>query len=160
MFFIKFFRRNRLRRSAIMKLRMQDAHALAKLHRRCFPRPWETQDFEAHLSQPCSEAYGLKISETLIGFLLMRFAADEAEMLSVAVDPKWQKLSCGERLMMFGFSQALAQGAFRCYLEVESANRPALRLYEKLGFYETGRRAQYYAPSKGGDAVLMARDLA
>jgi ribosomal-protein-alanine N-acetyltransferase len=160
MFFMKFFKRNRLQRSTITKLRMKDAHELAKLHQRCFPRPWETQDFEAHLSQPSGEAYGLKIGEKLLGFLLMRFAADEAEVLTVAVDPKWQRLSCGERLMMFAFSQALAQGASHCYLEVESANHAALRLYKKLGFYETGRRAQYYAPSAGGDAVLMARDLA
>lgn len=157
---MRFFKNRRLTRSTIVKLRMSDAQALAKLHARCFPLPWNTQDFEAHLSQPSSEAYGLKIGDDLIGFLLMRFAADEAEVLTVAVDPKWQGLSIGERLMMYGFAQSLAQGAERCYLEVEGANRAAIRLYEKLGFAETGRRAQYYAPSGGGDAVLMARELA
>jgi ribosomal-protein-alanine N-acetyltransferase len=157
---MKFLKRNKLKRSYIVKLRMNDAHALASLHARCFPLPWNQQDFEAHLAQPNNEAYGLKINEALIGFLLMRYAADEAEVLTVAVDPKWQGLAIGERLMMYGFAQASAQGASRCYLEVEGANRAAIRLYGKLGFTETGRRAQYYAPSGGGDAILMARDLA
>ena len=157
---MKFFRRRKLERSYVVKLRMSDAHALANLHARCFPLPWNSQDFEAHLAQPSNEAYGLKIGEQLIGFLLMRYAADEAEVLTVAVDPKWQGLSIGERLMMYGFSQSQAQGASRCYLEVKGANRAAIKLYNKLGFTETGRRAQYYAPSGGGDAILMARDLA
>lgn len=157
---MKFLKKNRLKRSYIAKLRMSDAHALANLHARCFPLPWNQQDFEAHLAQASNEAYGLKIGETLIGFLLMRYAADEAEVLTVAVDPKWQGLSIGERLMMYGFAQGQAQGVGRCYLEVEGMNRPAIRLYEKLGFAETGRRAQYYAASNGGDAILMARDLA
>jgi ribosomal-protein-alanine N-acetyltransferase len=157
---MKFFKKNRLKRSYIVKLRMADARALANLHARCFPLPWNSQDFETHLAQCNNEAYGLKIGDQLIGFLLMRYAADEAEVLTVAVDPKWQGLSIGERLMVYGFSQGMAQGAGRCYLEVEGANRAAIRLYQKLGFAETGRRAQYYASSGGGDAVLMARDLA
>ncbi len=156
---MKFLRRRRLNRSFVVKLRMSDAHALSNLHARCFPHPWTAQDFETHMAQPGNYAYGLKIGETLLGFLLMRFAADEAEVLTVAVYPKWQGLGIGERLMMYGFSQGLAQGTLRCHLEVESANRAAIRLYEKLGFAETGRRAHYYRASNGGDAVLMARDL-
>jgi [ribosomal protein S18]-alanine N-acetyltransferase len=157
---IRFFRKQRLKRSFITRLRLVDAPMLAALHRKTFPRPWSSAEFEALLAESTSHAFGLKIADNLIAFLLLRVAADEVEILTIAVHPRWRRLQCAERLMLHGFGQAMSRGARKCHLEVEAANRGAIRLYEKLGFSETGRRARYYQSSTGGDAVIMSRQLA
>lgn len=154
------FRSRRLKRSYITRLRLADVRALADLHRLCFARVWGPSEFESLLCEPTSHVYGLKIGQNLIAFLLLRVAADEAEVLTLAVHPSWRGLACGERLMGYGFSQALSLGVRTCHLEVEAENRAAIRLYQKLGFAETGRRKRYYQQAEGGDALLMARALA
>ncbi|MES2906284.1 MAG: ribosomal protein S18-alanine N-acetyltransferase [Pseudomonadota bacterium] len=156
---MRFFRKYQLQRSVITRLRLQDAAALAEVHANSFIRPWSRGDFETMLGVATNTAYGMKIGRRLIAFLLLRFAADEAEVLTLATHRAFQKLGCGEKLMGHGFGQSMAQGARYMHLEVESNNRAAVKLYEKLGFRETGRRGHYYAPSGGGDAILMSREL-
>src|ERR1700733_9143055 len=97
------FRSHQLKRSFITRLRLADASRLAALHRSCFTRPLEISEFESLLNESSSQAFGLKIGENLIAFLLLRLAADEAEVLTLAVHPSWRRLACAERLMIHGF---------------------------------------------------------
>ena len=48
----------------------------------------------------------------------------------------------------------LTQIAGPLFLEVRAGNRPALSLYKKLGFTETGQRRSYYR-NPIDDAVIM-----
>jgi RimJ/RimL family protein N-acetyltransferase len=50
------------------------------------------------------------------------------------------------------------QGASSVYLEVRLSNISAIKLYEKLGFREIGRRSNYYPDSKE-DALVMMKDI-
>jgi [ribosomal protein S18]-alanine N-acetyltransferase len=47
------------------------------------------------------------------------------------------------------------------FLEVEDGNRPALKLYERAGFHEVGRRPGYYQRGSGATvaALVLRRDL-
>ena len=49
-------------------------------------------------------------------------------------------------------------GVAHINLEVRASNHPALALYRRHGFRETGRRVGYYAEPVE-DAVMMALDL-
>jgi hypothetical protein len=51
------------------------------------------------------------------------------------------------------------QGASSVYLEVRLSNITAIKLYEKLGFREIGRRSNYYPDSKE-DALVMIKNIA
>lgn len=148
----------RLKRISLVKLRMTDAQALAEVHKSCFTKNWDSSEFESLLSQNSNCSYGVRISKHLLAFLLMRFAADEAEVLTLAVKPAWRNCGLGQRLMKHGFNQARAMGVRQCHLEVESSNKEALSLYQKLGFRETGRRGKYYSSSEG-DAVMMTAEI-
>jgi ribosomal-protein-alanine N-acetyltransferase len=101
------------------------------------------------------------------GFLLGRVAADEAEMLTLAVQPALRRRGMGRRLVE-GFEEAARMRGGRVgFLEVADDNDAARTLYAALGWREAGRRPGYYRgePGPGGraagtDAVLMRKPLA
>lgn len=95
------------------------------------------------------------------GCALVRTAADEAELLTIAVMPAARRRGTGAALLGACIETATAAGATTLHLEASAANAPALALYRRAGFSETGRRPGYYSgPSGCEDAVLMALDLA
>jgi ribosomal-protein-alanine N-acetyltransferase len=93
----------------------------------------------------------------LAGYAILRRAADEAELLSLAVAPEARRRGLGRRLIEDGLARVQRDGARVCYLEVRSANEPALALYGSLGFRQVGRRRRYYRD--GSDALVMALRL-
>lgn len=87
------------------------------------------------------------------GFVLARVAADEAEILTLAVMPDCQRRGYAEGLLARAMLEAAQRGARSLVLEVAVDNAPARALYAKGGFVEVGRRRAYY-PS-GQDALIL-----
>ncbi len=132
------------------------AARLADLHAGAFSAPWDAAAFEALLGQA-----GVVAIEAREGFILLRAVADEAEILTLAVDPVARRQGLGARLVQQGATAAAALGATRLFLEVADDNLPALALYTRAGFTEAGRRPGYYARPDGGrqDALILALNL-
>ena len=83
----------------------------------------------------------------------------EAELESLAVAPALQGCGYGLSLLQQTLAWAAAQKAESLRLEVRASNQRALRIYNRAGFRQTGRRPGYYtAPVE--DAVVMERTLA
>jgi ribosomal-protein-alanine N-acetyltransferase len=91
------------------------------------------------------------------GFLLARVAADECEILTLAVLPETRRRGIAARLLERALCEARRQGATACFLEVAADNAPALALYRRAGFAECGRRKAYYGGTT--DALLMRLSL-
>lgn len=130
------------------------AAELAALHAAAFrdPRPWSQAEFEALLTSPlCFLLSGEG------GFLLGRVAGDEAELLTLAVDPAARRAGRGRALVLEFLSQSAERGAAQAFLEVASDNAAALALYRATGWTEAGRRRAYYGA--GRDALVMRHDL-
>jgi len=90
------------------------------------------------------------------GYLLLSFAADEAEIINIAVRTALRRRGVAARLVAEALAFVQTRGASACYLEVRESNDAARRLYEKMGFSVVGRRKMYYsAPTE--DALLMKR---
>ena len=131
---------------------------MARLHARCFatPRPWTAAEFAAVIADP--------LCFTLIesdGFLIGREVADEAEILTLAVDPEARRRGTGARLVQGFLAEAQNRGAASAFLEVAANNQPAICLYLQAGFGEAGLRRGYYtsADAAAVDAVVMTRAL-
>ena len=130
---------------------------MAALHGASFvlPRPWTATEFAEVLASPLSFAL-LRPA----GFLIGRVVADEAEVLTVAVEAAARRRGVGADLLEEFVAEARARGAARAFLEVAEDNAAAIGLYGRAGFAATGRRKGYY---RGGgrvvDALIMARDL-
>ena len=99
-------------------------------------------------------------AERFRGFALGRIAADEAELLTIAVDPVHRRQGIGRTCCAAFETEAKSRGAVRAFLEVASTNETARRLYLASGWIGHGCRNAYYrTPAGRVDAVLMSKRL-
>ena len=96
--------------------------------------------------------------EDAVGFTLSRQAADEEELLLIAVMPQARGAGVGHALMKRFVASARARGSTRLFLEMRQGN-PAEVLYTKHGFAIVGRRKDYYRSGTIGpfDALTFSR---
>jgi ribosomal-protein-alanine N-acetyltransferase len=91
---------------------------------------------------------------------ILRAAAGEAEILTLAVLPAARGEGRATGLVRACIAEAAAAGALRIHLDVAAPNAAARALYLSAGFVETGRRPGYYhSPGGREDAILMARAI-
>ncbi|MCW3474635.1 GNAT family N-acetyltransferase [Limobrevibacterium gyesilva] len=131
------------------------AEAMAEIHAASFPpgERWGIDAMALHLSLPGT--FGMIDPQG--GLVLARIAADEAEILTLAVAPPARRQGRARALLDAAAGRAAAAGARALYLEVSTANAPALALYAAAGFVEVGRRPRYYAD--GSDALVLRRGI-
>lgn len=132
-----------------------DAPVFAALHAASFLDPWSEDSFAALLSQP--GVAGWLTAEPPEGLLLARAAADEAEILTVAVIPAARRKGAAGALIDEMLRVLRDGGTQRVFLEVAANNTAALALYARKGFVPCGRRPGYYAG--GVDAIVMERTV-
>jgi ribosomal-protein-alanine N-acetyltransferase len=88
-----------------------------------------------------------------LGFAMGRVAAQEAEVLTLAVHPDARRGGAGAALMRALMADAAGRGASDMFLEVSERNDAARQLYARLGATEAGRRRRYYPD--GSDALVL-----
>jgi ribosomal-protein-alanine N-acetyltransferase len=129
----------------------EHAAALALIHAEAFPpgARWIASTMAVQLGLPGV----LGFVDQRGGFVLARVAADEAEVLTLAVEPGARRLGLGRALMQAAMAAVTARGAASMALEVAERNAAARALYAGLGFVAVGRRRGYYGA--GGDALIL-----
>ena len=136
-----------------------DLPQLAALHARCFTEAWNAREFHNLLATGNVDCLIVGRHEPQ-GFILIRIAADEAEILSLGVTPHARRKGLARALVVAAAEHAFAHGAGRLFLEVNVNNTAACALYRQLGFEGAGRRKGYYAEAGGAeDALILARNL-
>jgi [ribosomal protein S18]-alanine N-acetyltransferase len=139
----------------------RDAARLAQLHGASFHRGWGEAEFETMLGERNTLVHRLRRGRKVIGFAVSRMAADEAEILSIAVAADHRGRGLSRDLLLTHLGHLAGRGVRTVFLEVEENNQPARRLYQRAGFAVVGRRERYYREANGEqlNAVLMRRDL-
>ena len=140
---------------------LRDAPKLAQLHSASFHRGWGESEFETMLTERNTLVHRLRMGRKTIGFAVSRIAADEAEILSIAVAASHRGRGLSRNLLLTHLGHLAGRGVQTVFLEVEENNQPARRLYQHAGFTVAGRRERYYRRSGGEqlNALLMRRDL-
>lgn len=131
---------------------VMELEALAHSH------PWRRSSFEDCLKgrQRCWLA---EHKAQLAGYVVITHAGGDAELLNIAVAPKYQRKGIGSLLLQHAISCVVGH-ADMLFLEVRVSNRKAIELYSKEGFFEVGNRKNYYPTLNGyEDALLMATQL-
>jgi ribosomal-protein-alanine N-acetyltransferase len=147
--------------TAVEPATLRDAPKLAELHGASFHRGWGEDEFEQMLSESNTLLHRLRLGRNIIGFAVSRMAEDEAEILSIAVDPKHRGRGLSRNLLLTHLGHLAGRGVRIVFLEVEENNQPARQLYNRTGFSVVGRREHYYKRASGEplNAMLMRRDL-
>jgi [ribosomal protein S18]-alanine N-acetyltransferase len=130
-----------------------DLDRLAALHAACFAAAWSRDSLAKLLAGPGVSAWVVDDA----AFLILRTAADEAEVLSIGTRPEARRQGHGRALILHGAEIARSAGAARLFLEVADDNVAAVALYRSLGFAEVGRRRHYYDGRT--DAIVLALAL-
>jgi ribosomal-protein-alanine N-acetyltransferase len=138
----------------------ESAARLAAIHAAAFSRGWSTLDFERLLGERGVVADGLFLGRAAkpVGFVLSRIVLDEAEIITLAIAPDARGRGHARPLLAHHLDALSRKGVARVHLEVEEGNLPALALYRRLRFAETGRRDGYYRKPDGTrvSALTMA----
>jgi ribosomal-protein-alanine N-acetyltransferase len=120
-----------------------------------FADPWNAGDFV----DAVAGGVPFLVAETdggTVGYAIGRVAADEGEILNVAVHPDQRRRGVARRLVAGLLAALAAAGARQVYLEVRESNAAARQLYAAFGFGEVGRRARYYRRPVEDAVVLRA----
>ncbi|MGH6924688.1 MAG: ribosomal protein S18-alanine N-acetyltransferase [Propylenella sp.] len=154
------------RSTTLRAAEVSDCDTLSEIHGRTFKRGWSNAEFESLLVQPGVHAlvahHGNRTGRRMpAGFILYRLAADEAEILSVAVIPECRRRGIGKKLLEEALRHAYREGASDIHLEVEDSNLAAIALYRGVEFRESGRRSGYYTQGREtpAGALVMLRQL-
>jgi ribosomal-protein-alanine N-acetyltransferase len=139
---------------------IRDAPRLAQLHGTSFHRGWGESEFERMLAERNTLVQRLRLGRKIIGFAVSRMGADEAEILSIAIDAGHRGKGFSRNLLLTHLGHLAGYGVRSIFLEVEENNHPARRLYQWAGFAVVGRRERYYQQDgEQLNALLMRRDL-
>ncbi len=147
----------------IATIKRADLEPILAIEQLSFKRPWGRISFEGELSCQNAHNYVVKSAEThkesqIVAYAFLRVVADELHILKIAVTPAQRGNGLATWILKRCFARGAMQGANSAFLEVRTSNIAAIRLYEKLGFEEIGRRPNYY-PNTKEDALLMMKSL-
>ena len=152
-------------RILIVPATMAYGNVISALHTRCFDEGWTPFTVRQVLAMPGSagllavpEGYGVPEPD-LAGFVIYRLAADECEILSLAVADAWRRSGVGRGLLEGAIARAREGGAASIFLEVAEDNHAAQNLYRQYGFAAVGRRKDYYKRRDGPPVAALTFSL-
>ena len=135
-----------------------DASVLAAIHAACFAKPWDAAEIGQFLGVPgcLSLLASASPAQTPQGFLIVRSAGDEAELLTLAVAQACRRLGLARALLGAAASALRVAGTKQLFLEVDQGNSAARGLYQSLGAVAVGRRPRYYEHGADADIFSLA----
>lgn len=144
----------------IRPLKADDSAAVAEILRQA-PEAvfWSEASLKEVLEWKGALAIASEVEGKLRGFLIARQAADEAEILNLAVTLESRRSGVGGALLSSALESFRARGITCVFLEVRESNTAAIVFYAKHGFSKSGRREDYYHDPRES-ALVMQRKLA
>jgi len=141
----------------ISKLRRRDLRSgVLAIEAASYPRPWSRGVFESEIEQMKSGQRNYVVGRRgrdIVGYAGLWFAADEAHVTNVAVDPAEQRMGIASRLLLVQADEAIGRGYPAWTLEVRVSSVGAQELYRHFGFGPAGVRKKYYENTE--DAIVM-----
>lgn len=118
---------------------------------------WSAESFKSEAARDNGIVLYTVENGDVAGLICGFWAADEAEITSVAVAPEHRRKSIAASLME-GYFSALPEDVKSIFLEVRESNSAAIGLYQKFGFQKISIRKNFYSfPDE--NAVVMQKLL-
>lgn len=152
----------------IRRATAEDVDAVMRVNRLCLPENYTRSFFEDHLNKWGKAFYVSVVGDKVVGYVMCRVEwgwsffkpgfAKKGHVISIAVLAEYRRQGMGEKLLEHAMESLKSEyHASEVYLEVRVSNRPAISLYEKMGFKVMKVVPMYYLD--GEDAYLMAKKL-
>lgn len=133
----------------------EDCIQASLLHHQGFYKGWSPQEFENFLQNILVQGLKIKEGKELKGFILWQSVKDEAEILTLVVDKKYQNSGIGTALLKAMITRLKEQGVSTLFLEVAQDNEPAKKFYIKHDFCFVSTRPGYYLREKGQNVSAL-----
>ena len=142
-------------RFRIRPAELTDVPAVHAIEQRVFADPWSTQDFRDCVSFALFLV--AEAQDEIAGYVVALEAADEGEILNLAVGEGGRRRGLGRALVQAIVETLSERGVLQVYLEVRESNAAARALYAAFGFKDVGRRKAYYRRPVE-DAIVLRLD--
>lgn len=143
----------------IRPLREADVKQVIALEISAYDHPWTPGIFNDCLRIGYS-CWVLSQQNPIDGYGIMTVGAGECHILNVCIRPELQNLGLGRVMLEHLLGLAIEYRADTAFLEVRPTNKPAIHLYESMGFNQVGIRRNYYPADQGReDALILAKSL-
>ena len=144
----------------IVAMRKKHLEQVMDIERRAYPNPWTRSVFESELSQGATRSYLVALQgRAVTGYCGTLYVIDEAHITNIAVDPNWQRMYVGTRLMSETVRRAWDRQIQAITLEVRVSNLKAQKLYQMFGFQPAGIRKGYYQENNEDALIMWAYDI-
>ena len=132
----------------ILKMIETDLDAILLMEQQSYPVPWTRGIFEdcLRVNYP---AWVLAEKDLLIGYILFSVGADEAHRLNICISPDHLRQGHAKSLLVDRMNLLKEKNVHTVFLEVRVSSKPAIALYESLGFERIGLRKDYYKAQEG-----------
>lgn len=136
-----------------------DFEALYRIDQACFPRgiAYGRTELKFHLQSQGSFRLIADIAGSVAGFIITEQSAEFAHIITLDVQESHRRRNVGSLLLSAAELAAAAHGSRLMYLETATTNKPAIALWKKHGYRESGRIKDYYG--RGLDAFQMHKLL-
>ena len=130
------------------------------IHKKCFGKAGTSFSSSFILSLINNQNI-IEVHDEQKGFCLARVTGREAEIITMAITPDFQRKGIGNSLLNKIIQSLQKSKCEKILLEVASNNIAGIKLYSKLGFKRFGIRKNYYQISKDKkvDALVMNKIL-
>ncbi len=138
-----------------------EAERIALLSRnlveRGLPWSWTPQRVRKCIGHPDYVVVVARFQRQLTGFAIMNFLQHHAHLCLLGVEPEYQRMGIGRRLVAWLEKSARVAGLFTVILEVRTTNQAAVNFYRRLGYTDDRVFHRYYSPTES--AIRMSHDL-
>ena len=128
----------------IGSLNKKDYNKVLKIEEKLFINPMTLNELLIFSKQDCFRIWKIEVGN-IIGYISFFKVNDEAEIIKIGIDNLYQRKNYGSYLIY----EMKRIGIKKIFLEVSVENTQAINFYLKNGFYETGKRKEYYRQKDG-----------
>ncbi len=153
----------------IRRARLEDLPKVIEVNMKTLPEHYPEWFWREHLEKWGEAFFVAEVAGRIVGYVMSRVEygtplivrgviVKKGHIVSIAVLEGYRRRGIGTALMKAALAALKEKyGCKEVYLEVRVSNKPAIKLYEKLGFRIVKTIPMYYLD--GEDAYVMAREL-
>ncbi|MEZ4705284.1 MAG: ribosomal protein S18-alanine N-acetyltransferase [Bdellovibrionota bacterium] len=138
----------------LRSLTSKDLPRVRWIESHAYQDPWPLESFDDLIRYHHFFHVGVTEDKVLMGYVFYQMAAQEMQILNIAVDPNHHSKGFGSLLLEYAHNEGKKNNVIESFLEVRVGNQNAQKLYRKFGYKKVGRRIHYYQDN-GEDAWVM-----